>query len=73
MQTGAGIFHPLGEPALETQKDDPRRPPGVHTGLCFWLLLTVFNSNFHLLLRGRRASLNICGIDDVLRPSFFSF
>lgn len=72
VQTGAGILHPLGEPARETQKDDPRCPPGVHTSLCFWLLLTVFPSNFHLLLRGRRISLNIYGINDFLRPLVFS-
>lgn len=33
MQTGAGIFHPLGEPVLKTWKEDLSHPPGVHTGL----------------------------------------
>lgn len=72
MQTGAEIHHPLGEPALETQEDDPGCPPGVHAGLHFRLLSTTLNSNVHLLLRGRRVSLNIYGINDFLEPLFFS-
>lgn len=52
VQMGAGVLYPWGEPVLETQKD-LSCPAGVHTGLRFWLLLTVSNSNFHPLLRGR--------------------
>lgn len=68
MQTGAGIRHPLGEPVLETQEDDPGCPPGVHTGFRFRLLSTVLNASSHLLLRGRRVSSNIYGINDFLEP-----
>ena len=48
-------------------------PPGVRTGLCFWLLWTVSNSSVHLRLRGRRRSLSIYGISDFPRAVFVFF